>query len=233
MEMCADICSNCFRDKLADHSFCPWCGFPSGEVELRKCGRGHIIFDTYKNCFFCLQELPREPVYSGAEEAMVTEIVNTAPAETEAPGDTILEEDSLDKTVVEDLEAKTKLDIPAGDAGAGGEQNPPPSFFGWLVFIGEDGLPTEQVRLPKVKTILGKAEDVDILVTDSYASKLHSLIYFENDAFYISDLGSTNGTFLNGEPILKEPLRDGDKLRIGRQHITFKRVNRNLPGNNR
>jgi len=49
-------------------------------------------------------------------------------------------------------------------------------------------------------------------------SRRHARIFFQNDRFYIEDLGSTNGTYVNGvrlEPYSPRPLGDGDELRLG------------------
>jgi len=50
-------------------------------------------------------------------------------------------------------------------------------------------------------------------------SRRHARIFFRNDRFYIEDLGSTNGTYVNGvrlDPYSPRPLGDGDELRLGR-----------------
>lgn len=49
-------------------------------------------------------------------------------------------------------------------------------------------------------------------------SRRHARIFFQNDQFYIEDLGSTNGTYLNGvrlDPYSPRPLGEGDELRLG------------------
>jgi len=62
----------------------------------------------------------------------------------------------------------------------------------------------------------GRALDSDMLVDDRLASRRHARVYREHGQYVISDCGSRNGTFLNGQRI-SEPhvLRDGDELQIG------------------
>jgi pSer/pThr/pTyr-binding forkhead associated (FHA) protein len=86
----------------------------------------------------------------------------------------------------------------------------------------------QDIRLTRQKTVIGKSADADIQLNDQYASKLHAVIHFEEGKFFISDLGSSNHTRVNGEKILNQELKDGDKIMIGHQNIIFKRVRRNL-----
>jgi DNA-binding response OmpR family regulator len=63
---------------------------------------------------------------------------------------------------------------------------------------------------------VGRAPDSDIVVDDRLASRRHACVYREHGQYVVSDCGSRNGTFLNGQRI-SEPhaLRDGDELQIG------------------
>jgi hypothetical protein len=58
--------------------------------------------------------------------------------------------------------------------------------------------------------------DVEIQLDDPFASSRHARISREGPAVVIEDLGSTNGTYLNDEPLTgPQPLHDGDRIRIG------------------
>jgi hypothetical protein len=58
--------------------------------------------------------------------------------------------------------------------------------------------------------------DVEIQLDDPFASSLHARITREGHVAVIEDLGSTNGTYLNEEPLTgPQPLHDGDRIRIG------------------
>lgn len=68
----------------------------------------------------------------------------------------------------------------------------------------------------KERLTLGRASDNDIVLFDSHVSAYHTLLYFQKGTFWIKDLGSTNGTYLNGNFIRAPcPLRAGDTLRLG------------------
>jgi len=71
-------------------------------------------------------------------------------------------------------------------------------------------------------TILGRTRDCDIQIDDQSVSSKHARIVSEPDPYldgnkilFIEDLKSTNGTKLNGSPVVKEKLSDGDMLTIG------------------
>jgi len=71
---------------------------------------------------------------------------------------------------------------------------------------------------------LGRGDQVDIRLVDSFASTRHARFVAHGDTIVLEDLGSTNGTFLNGEPLSgPQPLHDGDRIRIGDSEFTFER----------
>jgi len=232
-----DICSNCLRKKSEEQLFCPWCGYPDGNIGLKRCNKGHVMFETFKTCIFCLQagNLGKSFLNSNRQEAFPTEIVRGPSVDKTVletgPGVTVPEDDGPGKTVLEDYDDKTRLDVGEFESEtAPPSEAPPPPFFAWLVFTDEDGLPVHHYRLTKERCIIGKSADADIRLTDDFISKLHTLIFFDpgKDVFYISDLASTNGTFLNGHVVIKEELKDSDRIRIGHKPMIFKRVMRKI-----
>ncbi len=62
---------------------------------------------------------------------------------------------------------------------------------------------------------LGRTPDNDIVVADNAASSKHCEIYEDNGVLMLKDLGSSNGTFVNGQRVQSTPLWDGDIVRIG------------------
>lgn len=76
------------------------------------------------------------------------------------------------------------------------------------------------------KTI-GRSVENDIIVPDSYISRKHARISFENGVYTVEDSNSTNGTFLNDNDIKgkgKQPLKDGDEIRFGATTFKFRQA---------
>jgi hypothetical protein len=71
---------------------------------------------------------------------------------------------------------------------------------------------------------LGRGESADIRLEDTFASSAHARLVAEGDVIVLEDLGSTNGTYLNGEPLRgPQPLHPVDRIRIGDSDFTFER----------
>ncbi len=82
------------------------------------------------------------------------------------------------------------------------------------------------VELVKFPFVIGKKkENVDLVLNDYSASRIHARIIQEEGVFYIEDLNSTNGTFKNGlrlQPYEKRRLESGDELRFGKTEYIYK-----------
>lgn len=64
--------------------------------------------------------------------------------------------------------------------------------------------------------------DVEIKLEDPFASSRHARIFREGHVYVIEDLGSTNGTYLNDEPLRgPAPLHQGDRIRIGDSEFSY------------
>jgi diguanylate cyclase (GGDEF)-like protein len=95
-----------------------------------------------------------------------------------------------------------------------------------LVFLRGELL-AAPIPLERDEVTLGRALEADVRVNDARASRIHARITVEREAasgdvrYRIKDLGSTNGTLLNGTPVAEAYLQDGDKLTIGEQLLRF------------
>jgi diguanylate cyclase (GGDEF)-like protein len=74
----------------------------------------------------------------------------------------------------------------------------------------------EMYKISKDQTVIGRGSQADIQVIDEGISRRHAAIQLEGERVVVLDLGSTNGTYLNGERVENNHgLRDGDKIQVG------------------
>lgn len=71
------------------------------------------------------------------------------------------------------------------------------------------------------KITIGRLADNSLQIDDASVSSRHAEIEQEADAFHLHDLGSTNGTFVNGEQVSDAVLRHGDEIRFGVVEAVF------------
>ncbi|WP_420156828.1 FhaA domain-containing protein [Nocardiopsis sp. CNT-189] len=72
-------------------------------------------------------------------------------------------------------------------------------------------------------TLLGRGTDCDLRLVDNGVSRHHAEIRIEDDDAVLVDLGSTNGTFVNGQQVRRAGLVDGTRISLGRTTMTFRR----------
>ena len=72
-------------------------------------------------------------------------------------------------------------------------------------------------------TILGRGTDCDLRLVDQGVSRHHAEIRVEDGEVVLVDLGSTNGTFVNGQPIRRVSLTDGTRVTLGRTTLVFRK----------
>jgi hypothetical protein len=63
--------------------------------------------------------------------------------------------------------------------------------------------------------VVGRSSDLDMVLVEEMVSRKHAKIELKEGKIHIEDLGSTNGTFVNGERIVKGWLKEGDRVLIG------------------
>jgi pSer/pThr/pTyr-binding forkhead associated (FHA) protein len=87
-------------------------------------------------------------------------------------------------------------------------------------------LPTgPPVPLPGEGTILiGRASKADLQISEADASRRHAEVVCSADGYRLHDLGSTNGTYVNGRRVEEHVLEAGDRIEIGDTVIAFCRV---------
>ncbi len=84
-----------------------------------------------------------------------------------------------------------------------------------------DGLVLKEMALVKERTTIGRKPDNDIQIDNLAISGHHAVITcITNDAF-LEDQNSTNGTYLNGQPVKKNVLRNNDVIELGKYRIKY------------
>jgi pSer/pThr/pTyr-binding forkhead associated (FHA) protein len=98
----------------------------------------------------------------------------------------------------------------------------PPGLSG--VVIRSDGQKARSVRVESTSLVLGRAPDCELPLEDTYVSQQHARIFAKDDAWYVEDLGSTNGTFVNDQRLSSPAMvQSGDRIRLGTTEVELRR----------
>jgi hypothetical protein len=101
-----------------------------------------------------------------------------------------------------------------------GDDAPPPPPEREVVTLTVAGRKQE---VDSQRLVLGRSRACDVYVADLNVSRRHAELRQEGATYWIVDLGSTNGTEVNGKRVERERLRDGDKITLGSTEIVFGR----------
>jgi hypothetical protein len=91
-----------------------------------------------------------------------------------------------------------------------------------LVLV-QGGQPVRTYPLRAAETSIGRSERSDIPLADPGVSRSHARVVREGDDFIVEDLRSTNGTEVNGQPVRRRRLADGDLLKLASSTLQFRR----------
>ena len=153
---------------------------------------------SWSECLFCAQGLP--PL--GAEEPVTEHGLTLEPAGPE-PRVEVAE-------VVMEPELTRRLAVE-------------PQPLAWLVMT-KGPQAGREFRLNPDETTFGRAAENDIILDDLTVSRYHAKVRQEGEDFYLYDMAATNPTLVNGQPITRHLLQEGDKVEIGEMLFVFKRV---------
>lgn len=117
------------------------------------------------------------------------------------------------------IEKQAAARRPAGPASAAAPRHQPARYQPILEIDGQ------RYSINAGSIILGRSSEADILIDDTGVSRRHLEIRTQNGGVYAVDLGSTNGSYVNGQRIRGEAeLTDGSLITMGRSRITFRLV---------
>jgi hypothetical protein len=113
----------------------------------------------------------------------------------------------------------------------GGQAQQPPSYGPpsgstpavmrhWLIVDGSD----RRVALQAGNNVIGRGQDADLRLADTGVSRRHVEVRFDGQNATLHDLGSTNGTIVNGHRVQSWQLADGDVIRIGHSVLVYRQA---------
>ena len=73
-----------------------------------------------------------------------------------------------------------------------------------------------EVALDRDWLVIGRGRSADMVVAEATISRAHAAIGYDDEGFYVQDLGSTNGTSVNGGPVQRQVLKSNDEIQMGR-----------------
>ena len=99
---------------------------------------------------------------------------------------------------------------------------PAPAGRGASLLIHEGGSAPRTVRIGGGTATIGRLPECEVVVHDPGASRRHAQIREQDGVWTLTDLGSTNGTQLNGQVVQQRELVDGDRITIGATVLEFR-----------
>jgi len=87
--------------------------------------------------------------------------------------------------------------------------------------IYQDGETPQTYSFAAGEVVIGRSPDCQIVLRDFGISRNHAKVVADDNGVRIMDLKSKNGTQVNGVPVVEAPLKDGDRIHLGKFQITF------------
>jgi pSer/pThr/pTyr-binding forkhead associated (FHA) protein len=108
---------------------------------------------------------------------------------------------------------------PAGRSASGASGSSVAGKFGWALTVETGPQAGLTYVLGSGATLIGRGAECDIFLGDVTVSRHHATVTASKEALTVEDLGSTNGTYVNGSRAEEASLTAGDELIIGKFHL--------------
>jgi len=92
---------------------------------------------------------------------------------------------------------------------------------GVLIVLDDKGKDKERISITRTPVVIGRMSSADIVLSDPNVSRRHAELRREGARWMLVDLGSTNGTLVNGKLAREHEVADGDKLTFGTSELRF------------
>lgn len=87
------------------------------------------------------------------------------------------------------------------------------------IIVTRDGVTEAEYELTERQYVIGRADIADIIIEDTYVSKMHAMLQIYPNAIVLVDLNSTNGTTVNSRIVVKSVLKSDDIITLGRHRL--------------
>jgi hypothetical protein len=207
-------CSNCKAEISDTAKFCGHCGT---KVGVRLCPNGHVLDTGSYICKYC-------PTQSASGTRKVSASTTVEKTTTLERPTTIEKSTTVEKPTTGDTPARhesPKTEIFQSTRLYTAQEMEPVKLMGWLVIVeGKDHW--KDFRIMKTRMSIGRDKDCDIVIDDSHISSKQASIRVADDIVTLTDLDSSNGTYVNDQEITKIELKDNDIVKMGNTTLKFK-----------
>lgn len=116
---------------------------------------------------------------------------------------------------------KNKTSAPAAPAptAPAAQPKPAPRFLQITAGVMEG----QKIPLQNAPIVIGRSEQADLVLADDYTSGQHARLFPQGSRWFLEDLGSTNGTYLNNQPLTRAmTVEPGQTIRIGKSMMELR-----------
>lgn len=216
------FCQNCKATLPESAKFCTMCG---AKINVSFCANGHVLEPGEADCRYCppaagkansrisvsttVEKFSYPAVGPASASVKLTSIDTDAGQNSKAPSET-------------DADPTSRAASPFGTTMIMQEKEEEPvGLLGWLVIV--DGADRwRDFKITKRKTTIGRSRECDFVLEHGQVSAKHASIRLMDDGLYLTDLDSSNGTFVNDQEVMMQKLSDNEIVRLGEVTLKYK-----------